>query len=237
MELGIQRGRRVHEHPEQVGHADGGDHHREQEDHPEKAPSREVLHDEQGQSQAEQVLDGHVDGDVNERHDQRSRTAAGQDRVDDQPDKRAGDGRRQHPADESSNGEVRSARVAIEQKGEQPVDRDQHRDPDGRQRSGYPQKVGSVDAEQQLRVVREADKLQLHPALREAQARQRDIERREQRKDRESEDDQDGREDEHAAREAVEACGNRTPPGRGPQRARRRMDAHGVGILFTSSWH
>ena len=73
-----------------------------------------------------------------------------------------------------------------------------------------------IDAHQELGVVAEADELELDAALGEAQARERDVEGRQQREDRKPEDDHDRGQDEHRPGHTIEPGGDR-PPARGRQ--------------------
>src|SRR6266567_3606693 len=161
-------------HAEEVRHADWRDHHRKKKDHPEEAAPWDVLHDQDGEAQREQVLNRHVDADVDERDDERSGPPARQHRIDDEPYETTGDDRCEQPSHESEHGGAGAPQVANEEKCETAVDDRQDRTGHWSERYGHADEMRAVDADHQLRVVVETDKAEVNAALREGQASKRD---------------------------------------------------------------
>src|SRR4029077_13039644 len=112
------------------------------------------------------------------------------------------------PADEAEHGRPR-ADVACDPPHERARDREARGETEGGRGAEHAEEVDVVDADEELRVVLETDERELDAALQEADARERDVERGDEREDREGQDDEDGRQDERARGVAVEARADR----------------------------
>ncbi len=149
----------VGQHAKHVSHPYRGDHHRQQEDDPKKAPSGQLLHDEQSQAQGKQELDADVDPDIDDGHHQSAGPAARQHRADHQPQQQAGHPSGEEPSHEADRRAIVAASVAIQRERKEPIPGGKDHESNWGQRAGEAKEVVVVDPRDELGVVVETDEL------------------------------------------------------------------------------
>ena len=184
-----------------------------------------MLRREQRQDQPEYVLHRDADEHVDEGHDHRPRPAARAERLHREPHKRRNADQRDDPADEAEHGRT-CTDVPRDPPDERGRDTDACRESDDRWIPEHAEEVIVVDADEELCVVVQADEREIDAALHEPDARERDVERRDEREDRERQDDENGRQDERSRRVAVEARADRVEAAPRHHRTGDRPFAH-----------
>ena len=202
----------VGEHPEDVGDAHRRDHHRDEEHDPEEAAAGQPLRAQEGQPEPDQVLHRHAAEDVDQRDAERAQLAAGAGGGAEQEATAIAAAITRRPTRSRCRRRAASRRPPARAPARR---RRRRRTPSPRaKRHELAQEMELLRAEQQLLEVERADEVDGEAALGELEARQRQIERHDQREDRHRQHDQHRRQDEHRRRQPLarrRTAGRRRP--------------------------